>query len=91
LKVVLGTKCSSRIFEKFFRSKKTVFTKGEKFFKNFGAAFGTWYYLQKKLKKQRQYQVTNTGSSGRDKISVAFVGLKSRLKKTFQELRINRE
>jgi hypothetical protein len=61
-KVLPGTKCRSKIFENFFSPKNGVPVLNPKklFFrrstgtpilglKNFEAAFGTWYYLQKKI------------------------------------------
>jgi hypothetical protein len=40
------------------KNSKKVFFGPKNFLKNFGAAFGTWYYLRKKIKKgSTRYQI----------------------------------
>ena len=59
----LRKKLKNGFFGYLYRSKNHIF-RPKKFFKNFGAAFGIWYYFQKKIKKPKVVPGTNTGSLG---------------------------
>jgi hypothetical protein len=45
-----GTKCEKMFFGYLYRCKNLIFGH-KKFLENFGAAYGTWYYLRLKQKK----------------------------------------